>query len=60
MRRAKLKIKPPPLEIPSCSDRFVTCVDGTITTAIGNSGEIVVETSYTNYAIHYLEDSSIN
>ena len=47
-------------KIPSCSDRFVTCVDGTITTAIGNSGEIVVETSYTNYAIHYLEDSSIN
>ena len=34
--------------IPTNTDRFVTCVDGDITTTIGRFGELEVHTSYTN------------
>ncbi len=34
--------------IPTTTDRFVTCVDGDITTTIGRFGELEVHTSYTN------------
>ncbi|MBC8522856.1 ComEC/Rec2 family competence protein [PVC group bacterium] len=46
--------------LPKSTNRFVTCVDGAITTTVGVEGRLTVETSYTNIQSHYFEDSSIN
>ena len=37
--------------VPRFTDRFVTCIDGDITTTIHRGGELKIETSYTNITI---------
>jgi len=38
--------------VPRFTERFVTCIDGDITTTIYKSGELKIETSYTNITIY--------